>query len=76
MGKILLDIVLHSDGVSDERINELFNQENWKQRTGFKVMNSSDMIGCELGRIDYKNIHSWVIEPQKVFRKEKSISIK
>jgi len=28
MGKILIDIVLHNNGFSDERINELLNQED------------------------------------------------
>jgi len=28
MGKILIEIILHNDGISDERITRLFNQED------------------------------------------------
>jgi hypothetical protein len=49
MGNIFLDIVLHNDSISDERITELLNQENWKERAGFKVMDSKQMVSCKIG---------------------------
>ena len=32
MSKILIDIILHNNNVSDEKITELLNQEDWKEK--------------------------------------------
>ena len=60
MGKILIEIILHNDGISDERITRLFNQEDWKERVGFKVYDDGD--------IGWKKQFSWLSKPHKLFR--------
>ena len=68
MSKILIDIILHNNNVSDEKITELLNQEDWKERVGFSVKNS--------GKISWRRVHWWVSEPQKVFRKKRALALK
>ena len=43
MSKILIEIILHNDSVSDEKINELLNQEDWKERASFSVKDSGEI---------------------------------
>ena len=68
MSKILIEIILHNDGVSDEKITELLNQENWKKRVGFSVKDS--------GWIGWKRVHSWISKPQGVFREKRALALK
>lgn len=63
MGKILIDIILHNDGVSDERITRLFNEKDWKERVGFSVKDE--------GEIGWKWVHWWISKPEKIFRRFK-----
>ena len=63
MGKILIEMILHNDGISDERITRLFNQEDWKERVEFKVYDDGD--------IGWKGQFSWLSKPAKTFRRFK-----
>ncbi len=68
MSKILIDIILHNDSVLDEEINELLNQENWKERAGFSIKDN--------GKIGWRRVHWWVTEPQRVFRNKRVLALK
>jgi len=42
MGKIFIDLILHNDGISDERIIRLFNQKDQK-KVEFSVKDESEI---------------------------------
>ena len=52
---ILIDIILHNDGISD--------QKDWKERVGFSVKSE--------GEIGWKGVHWWISKPKKIFRRFK-----
>jgi hypothetical protein len=68
MGKILMDIILHSNGDSDEEITTLFNREDWKEWKGFSVRDNGD--------IGWRGNHWWVSNPQNIFRKKTALALK